>query len=116
MRNSLLFYRASPKAHKSNLRSMLLSRPDLFLCGFLIFSHFGPMVCAAPVHPWQTVEITLHAANAYTDPYAGARVWVDLAGPGFSQRCYGFWDGGNTFRVRVMATTPGAWTWRSGSA
>jgi hypothetical protein len=87
----------------------------LFLWGILVCSPFGPIVGAAPVHTWETVEITLHAANVSTDPYAGAQVWVDLEGPGFSQRCYGFWDGGNTFRVRVMATAPGTWTWRSGS-
>jgi len=39
-------------------------------------------------------------------------VWVDLKGPGFNKRCYGFWDGGKTFRIRITATAPGTWTWR----
>ncbi|MCU0915697.1 MAG: DUF4038 domain-containing protein [Planctomycetes bacterium] len=78
--------------------------------------HIGSMACAAPVHTWETVEITLHAAGAAADAYAGAQVWVDLKGPGFVQRCPAFWDGGNTFRVRVMATAPGTWTWRSGTS
>lgn len=82
----------------------------------LVCSQLIPIVCAAPVHPWQTVEITLHAARAPADPYAGEHVWVDLTGPGFSNRIHGFWDDGNTFRVRVMATSPGTWTWRSGSS
>ena len=43
------------------------------------------------------------------------QVWVDLRGPGFSKRCYGFWDGGKTFKVRVLATCPGEWSWASGS-
>jgi len=43
------------------------------------------------------------------------KVWVDLMGPGFNKRCYGFWDVGNTFRVRLTATEPGLWTWESGS-
>lgn len=43
-------------------------------------------------------------------------VWVDLTGPGFNKRVYGFWDGGETFRVRIVATEPGKWTWKSGSA
>ena len=34
-------------------------------------------------------------------------MWVDLQGPGFERRCYGFWDGGDVFRVRVLATAPG---------
>lgn len=87
----------------------------IFLWGVLVCFHLMPAVHAAPVHTWETVEIALHAARAYADPYAGAQVWVDLEGPGFSKRCHGFWDGGNTFRVRVMATSPGVWTWRSGS-
>ena len=43
------------------------------------------------------------------------QVWVDLSGPGFARRCYGFWDGESNFRVRVLATSPGQWSWRSGS-
>ena len=66
-------------------------------------------------HVWEKVEITLHARNAYTNAYTQVLVWVDLKGPGFNQRCYGFWDGGDVFRVRVLATKAGNWTWRSGS-
>ncbi|MCL5279603.1 MAG: DUF4038 domain-containing protein [Planctomycetes bacterium] len=64
---------------------------------------------------WQKMEITLPAANAYENPYRDVTVWVDLTGPGFRKRCYGFWDGGNTFRVRVLAVAPGSWAWVSGS-
>jgi len=66
-------------------------------------------------HVWEKVEITLSAENSYENPYKQTQVWVDLKGPGFNKRCYGFSDGGNTFRVRVLATTSGTWTWRSGS-
>ncbi len=103
------------EAYKSKLRSTFPSRPGLFLWGIVVCSLIGPGVRAAPVHTWETVEITLHATKAHADPYAGAQVWVDLEGPGSSKRCYGFWDGGNTLRVRMMATAPGTWTWRSGS-
>ncbi len=64
---------------------------------------------------WQKVEIALPAANAYENPYKEVSVWADLTGPGFKKRCFGFWDGGNMFRVRVLATAPGSWTWVSGS-
>src|ERR1035441_3231698 len=72
---------------------------------------------AAPneTHVWEKVELTLHATNQYTNPYTQVVAWVDLKGPGFDKRCYGFWDGSNVFRVRVLATAPGDWTWRSGS-
>jgi hypothetical protein len=96
---------------------MIFSNPNRSLrkglLGLLLF--LAPSAAAAAVHPWETVEITLSASSVPADPYAGEQVWVDLAGPGFSNRCYGFWDGGNRFGVRVMATTPGTWTWRSGS-
>ncbi|GAI55316.1 unnamed protein product, partial [marine sediment metagenome] len=42
-------------------------------------------------------------------------VWVDLKGPGLDKRVYGFWDGEDVFRVRVLATSPGEWLWTSGS-
>ena len=66
-------------------------------------------------HVWDKVEITLGAKNTYENPYTDVVVWVDLEGPGFLKRCYGFWDGGNTCRVRVLGKAPGEWTWRSGS-
>ena len=72
---------------------------------------------AAPdqTHAWEKVELTFHAINQYTNPYAQVVAWVDLKGPGFDKRCYGFWDGSNVFRVRILATAPGKWSWRSGS-
>ena len=70
---------------------------------------------AAPVHVWEKQELTFTAARTYANPYTDASVWVDLTGPDFHKRVYGFWDGGQTFRVRVLAPAPGAWTWRSGS-
>lgn len=78
----------------------------------------GPVAARAPaktVGVWEKVEITLNAKKAYENPYTDVEVWVDLSGPGFQKRCYGFWDGGKTFRVRVLANRPGTWKWRSGS-
>ena len=68
-------------------------------------------------HVWEKVEITLQAAGSYENAYKEVEVWVDLEGPqsAFKKRCYGFWDGSNMFRVRVMATAPGKWNWISGS-
>jgi len=67
------------------------------------------------VHLWEKSEIVLEAQNSYPNPYTDVKVWVDLEGPHFEKRIYGFWDGGNVFRVRVVATAPGKWEWRSGS-
>lgn len=68
-----------------------------------------------PVHVWEKQEIALQAQNSYQNPYTEVDVWVDLSGQNFHKRVYGFWDGGKTFRVRVLATAPGEWSWVSGS-
>jgi hypothetical protein len=70
---------------------------------------------AQTTHVWELREIALRASREYPNPYTDVECWVDLRGPGFSGRVYGFWDGGDAFRVRVVATAPGRWTWTSGS-
>ncbi|MHC4325739.1 MAG: apiosidase-like domain-containing protein, partial [Planctomycetota bacterium] len=70
---------------------------------------------AGTVHVWEKVEITLHTEKHYDNPYTEVEVWIDLEGPGFEKRCYGFWDGDDVFRVRVLAVAPGLWKWNSGS-
>ncbi len=75
-----------------------------------------PLPSARGAHVWEKQELTFTAARAYTNAYIEAVVWVDLTGPHFQKRVYGFWDGGQTFRVRLVATEPGMWTWRSGSS
>jgi len=80
---------------------------------FLLVTFSTGIACAAGV--WEKVEITLYAEKSYENPYKEVEVWVDLKGPGFEKRCYGFWDGDNVFRVRVLASAAGMWSWRSGS-
>jgi len=67
------------------------------------------------VHAWELQEITLAAARDYANPYVEVECWVELEGPDFRRRVYGFWDGRRTFKVRVVATAPGQWSWRVGS-
>ena len=66
-------------------------------------------------HVWEIVEIELHAQNPYENPYMQVDVWADLTGPGFQNRVYGFWDGGDTFKIRVTATAPGTWSYTTGA-
>lgn len=73
------------------------------------------MTDTAPVHIWEKIDIELAAANRYGNPYTDVIVWVDLRGPGFNKRVYGFWNGGRSFVVRVLAPTAGRWSWISGS-
>ena len=76
----------------------------------------GSPAASTEVHVWDKIEITLTAQGEYENPYTDVDVWVDLQGPGFERRVYGFWDGGQTFRVRVLAMQPGTWRWVSGSS
>jgi hypothetical protein len=78
-----------------------------------VFGH-SPAALAA-VHVWEKQELTFASTNSYANPYTDVVIWVDLKGPGFSKRVYGFWDGGRSFKVRLVATMPGQWTWISGS-
>ena len=64
---------------------------------------------------WERIEIPLDAEGTYRSPCEDVTDWVDLSGPSFRRRVYGFWDGGRTYRVRVTATLPGQWPWTSGS-
>ena len=83
----------------------------------LIFIISAGSIMAAPntVHVWEKQELTFNAANAYKNAYLDVIIWVDLTGPGFNKRIYGFWDGGRTFHLRLVATQPGTWYWKSGS-
>ncbi len=67
-------------------------------------------------HVWQRIDLTFLAENSYDNAYTDQTVWVDLEGPGFSRRVYGFWNGGQEFVVRILATRPGQWRWMSGAA
>lgn len=67
------------------------------------------------VRVWEKVDLTFSAAIAHENPYVDVQLWVDLEGPGFSRRVYGFWNGGSEFVVRVTAPRAGNWSWRSGS-
>jgi hypothetical protein len=67
------------------------------------------------VHVWEKQELTFTSSNSYKNPYTDVIVWVDLSGPGFNKRVYGFWDGGKIFHLRLVATKIGNWYWKSGS-
>ncbi len=88
--------------------------PSLFFLILICWNGYA-QVGQKPVHVWEKVEITLTSQKSHPNPYTEVEVWVDLEGPGFSKRCYGFWDGGNTFKIRVLATKPGGWSWTSHS-
>ncbi|MBK7106276.1 MAG: DUF4038 domain-containing protein [Ignavibacteriae bacterium] len=68
---------------------------------------------ADTIHVWEMKEIKFNAENDYKNSYMDVTIWVELKGPNFEKRVYGFWDGGNNFVVRIVATEPGNWKWKS---
>jgi hypothetical protein len=70
---------------------------------------------SSSIHVWEKQEIELKAEKVYPNSYTDVTCWIDLKGPNFSKRIYGFWDGRNVFIIRFVATTPGKWHWKSGS-
>jgi hypothetical protein len=96
-----------------------MRNPIARLMSTLIFLSFAlptpARLQSGEVQVWQVQEITLEAARQYANPYADVECWVELEGPDFKRRVYGFWDGGRTFKVRIVATHPGEWSWRVGT-
>ena len=60
-------------------------------------------------------EISLRAEQTYDNYYTDVTCWIELTGPDFSKRIYGFWDGDKIYKFRIVATKPGKWEWISGS-
>jgi hypothetical protein len=94
--------------HHSKIRTSIAGSILLLLLAFVPLS-------AQTAHTWEVREIVLHAAKSHANSYKDVDAWVELKGPNFSKKVYGFWDGGNIWRVRVVATSPGKWSWISNS-
>ena len=71
---------------------------------------------AEACHVWEKQELVFTAQHPQANAYISEDVWIDLTGPGFAKRVYGFWDGGETFRIRFAPTQPGHWHWVAGSS
>jgi hypothetical protein len=94
------------------------NRYQNMLASCVIFLFIVPFnaLGADSVHVWQVQEITLNMEKDCSDNcFKDVTCWVDLKGPNFSKRIYGFWDGAGRFVVRLVATEPGQWQWTSGS-
>jgi hypothetical protein len=96
------------------MKSIKFSAPSLFLLA--IFYFYSCRTKDIDVtHVFEIKEIVLTAQNQYENPYTDVECWVDLKGPDFDKRIYGFWDGGQVFKVRIAAIKSGEWSWISGS-
>jgi len=56
----------------------------------------------------------LTSTRNYDNPYADVTLRVSYVGPGGrTLRTYGFWDGGDTFRIRCAFPVAGTWQWET---
>ena len=60
-------------------------------------------------------EITLTTTNKYKNPYKEVTLSATFTGPTETITMNGFWDGGGQFKIRMMPTEPGTWTWKTSS-
>lgn len=66
----------------------------------------------SPAPKWQRLELTFKSSVTYTNPLQEAEMRVLFVSPlGETNRVYGFWDGGKTWRVRFQPGFPGRWTY-----
>lgn len=65
-------------------------------------------------HAWGRWEHALISTRAYKNPYADVELRVRFTGPdGSALSTFGFWDGGNIFRIRCAFPKPGTWRWQT---
>lgn len=65
---------------------------------------------------WSPIELTLRADRRYENPYTDVTVRATFEHEsGETHEIPGFWDGGNTWRVRFAPTRPGQWEYAIGS-
>lgn len=74
-------------------------------------------LCSSPAQEaetWTRWQTTLESSRQYANPYADVELRVQYRGPhGEQYNSFGYWDGGDTFRLRFMFPSPGEWRWRT---
>ena len=58
---------------------------------------------------WRAVELVYESDKTYADPFNDVTLDLQLSGNGRLYTVPGFWDGGNTWRVRFVCPAAGAW-------
>ena len=62
---------------------------------------------------WRAVELVFESEKTYADPFADVTLDLLLYGNGRLYTIPGFWDGGNTWRVRFVCPAAGEWQCRT---
>jgi hypothetical protein len=64
---------------------------------------------AAEVPVFGVPEVTLTSATPQANPYTDVSLAATFAGPTRTIRIEGFWNGGQTWKIRVAPVEPGTW-------
>ena len=93
----------------------LLDMRSWFALSFLLWAGNAPAgELGLSSQVWQRWEHALISTRRYANPYADVTLRVIYTGPvGRTLRGYGFWDGGDTFRIRCAFPAPGTWRWET---
>ena len=62
---------------------------------------------------WVANEVVLLSSKTYADPFNDVDVDLELTNGTVTYKVPGFWDGGNTWRVRFVCTAEGTWTYKT---
>lgn len=62
---------------------------------------------------WRAVELSVESEKTYADPFGDVTLDLLLYGNGTLYTVPGFWDGGNTWRVRFVCPAAGTWQCRT---
>ena len=66
---------------------------------------------------WRVVEIELKCGSKYANPMIDVDLRAEFKGPnGEEIRLYGFWDGGDSWKLRFAATSVGKWRYKTYSS
>ncbi len=62
---------------------------------------------------WRMVELSYESEKTYADPFADVTLDLQLFGNGRLYTVPGFWDGGNTWRIRFVCPSAGQWQFKT---
>lgn len=93
----------------------LIGRRRTFAVAILLATLLPALSYAAEsLHVWGHWEHALTSTRHYENPYADVTLRVRFTGPeGRGIATYGYWDGGEVFRIRCAFPLAGAWQWET---
>ena len=95
----------------NNKPTFILPRKILFyLSAILLSACFGSSPSLADVPKYGVYELSLTTPNSHSNSYTDVTLSATFQGPTKSITIDGFWDGGNTWKVRMAPTEVGTWT------